>query len=119
MRVIMLFSVLISISCASNNSRREPTAVLPPGKLLELSEALQMGAVPAVAHLRSQITAKSFDGLYARDPAAALPLSLRPEKQPKVSKEKNVQFQFIKKFKTWNLAKKTRRAQELTVDFRL
>ncbi|MBC7371864.1 MAG: lytic transglycosylase domain-containing protein, partial [Bdellovibrionaceae bacterium] len=111
----MFFSFLLSISCASPS--RQPTAVQNPGAPLELAEALQMGAVPAVARLRSQLTALSFEGLDSRDPAMVLPAGLRAEKPAKISKEKNQQSQFIRKFKTWKFAKKLRRAQELTVDF--
>ena len=115
MRLILLFSLSLSISCASPN--RQPAVAVESETQLELGQALSMGPVAAVARLRSQITSKSFAGLDARDPASALPSTLRAEKPVKASTEKNLQSVFIRKFRPWKMAKKIKRAQELTEDF--
>lgn len=116
MRKTLLFSLLIISACASKE--RRPASLVSSSGVVELQQALHMGAAPTVAYLKTQTTAKSYDGLNGHDPAAQLPASLRAERvvQP-VSKEKSQQTQFLRKYRAWTPERRVARADQLVADF--
>lgn len=88
-----------------------------PSGSLELGQALQQGAAPTLIYLRSQSSAKPFEGLYSVDPATALPPSLKADKPIQVSQEKSQRQQFLRTFRKWSFAKKAHRGTELISEF--
>lgn len=84
-----------------------------------MEHALELGAEPTLAWMRTQATAKSFEGLSARDPAEALPASLKAERiSTAVSEDKKRQSAFFRQFRAWKFSRKLARAQALATDFR-
>lgn len=119
MQYLIIFAIILASGCASKP--RQPSSVVTavPKGALELEQALTQGSMPTVAHLKSLTTAKAYEGLTSRDPAAQLPDSLRAEKYvaPAVTKEKAQQSQFLRKFRSWSFAKKTSKGRELVENF--
>lgn len=116
MRKTLFFSLLLIAACASKE--RRPASLVSVNGVIELQQALDAGAAPTVAYLRKQTTAKSYDGLNGRDPAAQLPAGLLAERvaQP-VSKEKRMQTQFLRKYRAWTPERRVARAGQLIADF--
>jgi soluble lytic murein transglycosylase len=115
MRHVFIF-LLLSISACATKSR-QPNLVGEASETLELEQALQQGEAPTLAFLKMQTSLKGFEGLNSRDPAIYIPKSLKAEKLVQVSKEKSLQQQYLRKFRSWSLAKKTKRERELVAEF--
>ena len=118
MRKLLLTSILFVSACATTSKPRTPAAEAPPTGSLELSQALQQGAEPTLAYLKSQSTAEPFAHLSGRDPAAGLPESLRSVKVTTVvPKEKQEQQKYIRQFRNWSTAKRSSKSTELLEGF--
>ncbi|MGZ3745746.1 MAG: lytic transglycosylase domain-containing protein [Pseudobdellovibrionaceae bacterium] len=115
MRSLLIFTLFTFLACAAKTRQPDALADNPGG--LELEQALQQGAAPTLGFLKEHISLKSFEGLNSRDPAVHIPKSLKAEKTVQVSKEKNLQQMYIRKFHTWKLAKKIKRESEILTDF--
>ncbi|HEY8271421.1 MAG TPA: lytic transglycosylase domain-containing protein [Pseudobdellovibrionaceae bacterium] len=115
MRFIILLIIFMSSACATKI--RQPNAVDAPANSLELEQALLQGAAPTLAFLKTQTSLKSFEGLNSRDPAIYIPKTLKAEKSFPISKEKNLQQHFLRRFRGWNLKQKIKREHELLADF--
>lgn len=119
MRKILITSLLIVSACASKERRPTAVPVLVPASdgAVELDQALQQGASPTVAYLKTQVTVKSYDGLNGRDPAAQLPTAIRAERITQaIPKDRNVLTAFIRKFREWTPAHRARYASQLQGD---
>ncbi|MBS1970960.1 MAG: lytic transglycosylase domain-containing protein [Bdellovibrionales bacterium] len=116
MRKILITSLLVVSACASKERRPAAVPVLIPASdgAVELDQALQQGATPTVAYLKTQVTAKSYDGLNGRDPAAQLPTAIRAERITQaIPKDRNVLTAFIRKFREWTPARRAHYATQL------
>lgn len=116
MRKILIVSLLIVSACASKERKPAAVAVLVPTSdgVVELEQALQQGAAPTVAYLKTQVTAKSYDGLNGRDPAAQLPSAIRAERITQVvPKDRVTLTTFIRKFREWTPARRAHYATQL------
>jgi soluble lytic murein transglycosylase-like protein len=116
MLILALFFVCHFVSACASKSR-QPTATGSASETLDLEQALQQGAAPTLAYLKARTSLKSYEGLNSRDPAIYIPKSLKAERSVQATKEKSLQQQYLRKFRTWSLEKKTRREQELLADF--
>ncbi|MGZ3745266.1 MAG: hypothetical protein ACXVBQ_15490, partial [Pseudobdellovibrionaceae bacterium] len=96
MRSLLIFTLFTFLACAAKTRQPDALADNPGG--LELEQALQQGAAPTLGFLKEHISLKSFEGLNSRDPAVHIPKSLKAEKTVQVSKEKNLQQMYIRKF---------------------
>ena len=118
MRYLLLSSILFVSACATTSKPRVPASEAPPTGSLELTQALQQGVEPTLAYLKSQSSAEAFTGLNGRDPAAALPESLRAVRVTTVTPpEKQEQQKFIRLFKKWSTAKRSAKSAELLEGF--
>lgn len=111
----VLFFVIIS-ACATKSRQPSSFEEVPKGAL-DLERALLQGPELTLAHLRTQITLQSYPGLDSKDPAAQIPLILKGGRPASISPEKSLQQQYLRKFRSWNLARKTNRANELVAEF--
>jgi soluble lytic murein transglycosylase len=85
---------------------------------LYLDQALIQGGDATIAYLKSQTTAKPFDGINGRDPMKALPQDLRAERIAlSVPPEKKQQQKFLHKFHNWSAKKRLSKGQELAEGF--
>lgn len=120
MRKILVLSLFLISACASKERRPAAVPVLVPTSngVVDLEQALQQGAGPTVAYLKTQVTAKSFEGLDSRDPAAQLPAAIRSERIVlQTPKDKATQSAFVRKFRAWTPARRQAHAQRLMNDF--
>lgn len=119
MQKIILLTILFVTACSSKPGLKTVEVLLPPPPkdALELSKALEQGAEPTLQYLKSHVTASSYGALPAHEPMAALPASLRAEKNVVANKSKSEQWQFIKKFRSWSSAKRMKKAQEMDGGF--
>ncbi len=115
MRYMLVFILLFVFGCVSKP--RQPNAMGSALATLELEQALQQGEGPTLAYLKAQTSLKSFTGLNSRDPAINIPKSIKAEKLSQATKEKSLLQAYLRKFRTWSLAKKTKKGHELVAKF--
>jgi len=114
MRKILIISFLVVSACASKERRSAAVVIVPTNGVVDLEQALQSGAAPTVAYLKTQTTAKSYDGLNGRDPADQLPAAIRAERIVQATpKDKITQSGFIRKFRAWTPSHREKHAQSL------
>jgi len=119
MRKILIVSLFLVSACATKERQPASLSILVPTSdgAVGLEQALQQGATPTVAYLKSQVTAKSYDGLNGRDPAAHLPAAIRSERVAIViPKERNALTAFIRKFREWTPSRRAQHASLLQGD---
>jgi len=116
MRKLVLASLILLSGCATKS--RQPSSVVSlPSNAWELEQALSQGTVPTLDYLKTHITATPYGGLNGRDPSAQLPKEIRAEKGAPVSKEKNQQSAFIRKFRGWTPEHRVKHGDELVANF--
>ncbi|MFM6928653.1 MAG: transglycosylase SLT domain-containing protein, partial [Bdellovibrio sp.] len=116
MRKLLLASLILLSGCATKS--RQPSSVASlPSDAWKLDQALAQGTVPTLDYLKVHITAKPYSGLNGRDPSAQLPKEIRAEKGTPVSKEKNQQSVFLRKFRGWTPEHRVQHGDELVANF--
>lgn len=122
MHYILLLSILFVTACSTTKLREPATAAPAPVGTLELEEALRQGPAATLEYLKSHasipVPAKTEGDVKIRDFTSLVPPSLRAERAPStLTKEKSQQQVFLKKFRNWTIAKKTKHGRELVESF--
>ncbi len=119
----ILFSLFILVTACSTTKPRESAVVAPVGALT-LEAALQQAPTATLSYLKTQTASAEnpekveVKSIQKRDVASLLPDSLKAEKNTAPApREKSQQQAFLRKFRNWTVAKKTKHGKELVEKF--